>query len=94
MPRAVTAVFAFVSSCLFVAISTAADDAPASPLAGTVTSAGEGPMEGVVVSAQRAGSPITISVVVPSRQTLLSCSTTLPAPSRLSRSKAIAGRVT
>ena len=30
--------------------------------------------------------------VVPSRQALLSCSTTLPAPSRLSRSKAIAGR--
>ena len=63
MPRAVTDVFAFVSSCLFVAISAAAADAPASPLAGTVTSAEEGHMEGVVVSAQRAGSPITISVV-------------------------------
>src|SRR4051812_44824837 len=35
----------------------------ASPLAGRITSVQEGPMEGVLVSAQRAGSPITITVV-------------------------------
>ena len=32
-------------------------------LAGQVTSAGDGPMEGVLVSVQKAGSPITITVV-------------------------------
>src|SRR3954463_2015473 len=35
----------------------------AGPLTGTVSSAEEGRMEGVVVSAQKEGSPITVSVV-------------------------------
>jgi streptogramin lyase len=37
--------------------------ATAAPLSGTVTSKEEGPMEGVLVSAQRLGSPITTTVV-------------------------------
>ena len=40
-----------------------AGDAKAPPLSGTASSREEGPMEGVLVSAQRAGSPITITVV-------------------------------
>src|SRR6267378_2388794 len=36
---------------------------PSPALAGRVASPEEGPMEGVLVSAQQAGSPITISVV-------------------------------
>ena len=36
---------------------------PSPALTGRVTAAEEGPMEGVLVSAQQAGSPITISVV-------------------------------
>jgi streptogramin lyase len=52
-------VAAFLLSLSFAAAS--AD--PASPLSGTVRSVEEGPMEGVVVSAQRSGSPMTISVV-------------------------------
>jgi streptogramin lyase len=55
-----------VSSCLFAAISPAAaatGSASVPPLSGTVSSKEEGPMEGVLVSAQRSGSPITITVV-------------------------------
>src|SRR5258706_15522639 len=53
MTRAIAVVFALVSSSV-----------PAAPvLSGTVTSQEEGPMEGVLVSAQAAGSPITITVV-------------------------------
>src|SRR5690349_17399580 len=37
--------------------------AAAQVLTGTVTSTAEGPMEGVLVSAQRTGSPITVTVV-------------------------------
>ena len=55
MQGASTVVASLVSSCLFAAI--------AAPLSGTVTSKEEGPMEGVLVSAQRSGSPITITVV-------------------------------
>jgi virginiamycin B lyase len=44
-------------------LSLAAVPAIAQPLAGRVTSAREGAMEGVVVSAAREGSPVTISVV-------------------------------
>src|SRR5260221_2363934 len=53
MTRAIAVVFALVSSSV-----------PAAPvLSGTVTSQEEGPMEGVLVSAQASGSPITITVV-------------------------------
>ena len=55
---------AFASVLLFVAGATqiaAAADAPA--LTGTVTSAEEGAMEGVLVSAKKAGSTMTITVV-------------------------------
>src|SRR5438128_1282078 len=38
-------------------------EAPFVALAGQVTSAAEGPMEGVLVSAQKPGSPITVTVV-------------------------------
>jgi hypothetical protein len=59
------AIATFVCCLLVAACATAADPggAPPSPLRGTVTSAEDGPMEGVVVSAQRRDSPITISVV-------------------------------
>ena len=36
---------------------------PAQTLTGTVSSAAEGAMEGVLVSAQKTGSPITVTVV-------------------------------
>ncbi len=64
MPRATTAILA--SSCLLAAIPIAAATAEGkSPprLLGIVTSQEEGPMEGVLVSAQAPGSPITITVV-------------------------------
>src|SRR5450631_1597120 len=44
-------------------VATPAAGAGDPPLSGRVTSAEEGRMEGVVVSAQKSGSPITISVV-------------------------------
>ena len=54
-----------VSSCLFTALCIVAAPADASDslLSGTVGSKEEGLMEGVLVSAQRLGSPITITVV-------------------------------
>src|SRR6202790_772536 len=52
------------AACLLQTGSLQAAQADASPaLSGQVTSAKEGPMEGVVVSAKREGSTITISVV-------------------------------
>src|SRR5471032_1141767 len=65
MQRAFTLI-AFVSSVLLCALSpaaSAADAAPAPLLSGSVTSQEEGPMEGVLVSAKRADSPITTTVV-------------------------------
>ena len=61
--------FGFVAVALVVTLSIAASDAaraeaPAAvALSGHVTSAEEGAMEGVVVSARRAGSTVTVSVV-------------------------------
>src|SRR4051812_37215436 len=49
------------ASCPATALAQATSSA--SPLSGSVASKEEGPMEGVLVSAQRAGSPITITVV-------------------------------
>src|SRR5882672_11306916 len=50
--------------CLAVSLATAARaEGPGVALGGTVTSAQEGAMEGVLVSAQRAGSPVTVTVV-------------------------------
>jgi streptogramin lyase len=50
--------------CLAVSLATGARaEGPGVALGGTVTSAQEGAMEGVLVSAQRAGSPITVTVV-------------------------------
>src|SRR5438046_1793455 len=44
-------------------IGAAADSPNSAALAGQVTSKEEGPMEGVLVSAKKAGSPVTITVV-------------------------------
>src|SRR3954471_7815415 len=51
------------ASLTALVLGLACSTAIATPLSGTVSSAEEGRMEGVVVSAQKAGSPITISVV-------------------------------
>jgi virginiamycin B lyase len=47
----------------FLSMAFAAEASPSSSFSGTVTSKEEGPMEGVLVSLQRSGSPITITVV-------------------------------
>ena len=60
LPLAVALAIALSMSCL---PSTSRAQAPGSPLSGVVTSAQEGPMEGVLVSAQLAGSVITTTVV-------------------------------
>lgn len=52
------AVFCFVATSML-----AAEDASSGALTGLVSSAEEGPMQGVLVSAKRAGSAITITVV-------------------------------
>ena len=49
-----------------------ADSQPQAALAGTVSSAEEGPMEGVVVSAKKDGSTITVSVVTDAKGRLAS----------------------
>src|SRR5712671_6281035 len=60
--RLCTFTAAALAAFCFAAIHTASAQAPAA-LAGQVSSAKEGAMEGVVVSAKKAGSTITISVV-------------------------------
>ncbi|MGZ5079444.1 MAG: carboxypeptidase regulatory-like domain-containing protein [Usitatibacter sp.] len=62
MQRASTVVAGLVSSFLIAAIA-APGAGPIAPLSGTVASKEEGAMEGVLVSAQRSGSPITVTVV-------------------------------
>jgi streptogramin lyase len=61
--RRLLMVAASVTVILFPATFLLAQAQPAAALTGRVTSAEEGPMEGVVVSARRAGSTITVSVV-------------------------------
>jgi virginiamycin B lyase len=66
MQRSSSVFVALASPCLLalaLTAATAAAGAAASSLSGTVTSKEEGLMEGVLVSAQRAGSTITITVV-------------------------------
>jgi virginiamycin B lyase len=63
MKRASNVVAGLASFFLLAAISPAAANAATSPLSGAVSSKEEGAMEGVLVSAQRSGSPITITVV-------------------------------
>src|SRR3954470_17929362 len=52
-----------VGLAVVVVFSCAADAADPSLLSGTVTSKQEGPMEGVLVTAQREGSPVAVTVV-------------------------------
>src|SRR5258708_11862035 len=52
-----------VAMLLLVAPGVAVATMARGPISGTVTSKEEGAMEGVLVSAQRSGSPITITVV-------------------------------
>jgi streptogramin lyase len=61
LSRAVAAAFALMLVSAAGAPPALAQDAPA--LAGQVTSAEEGPMEGVIVSAKKDGSNITVSVI-------------------------------
>jgi streptogramin lyase len=61
LSRAVAAAFALMLVAAAGAPPALAQDAPA--LAGQVTSAEEGPMEGVIVSAKKDGSNITVSVI-------------------------------
>jgi streptogramin lyase len=51
------------AACAVLVAGLAAGAVRAQTLSGTVTSTAEGAMEGVLVSAQRAGSPITVTVV-------------------------------
>jgi len=60
---AIFAVTATVAVGVLISCSSAPPTLPSSALNGTVTSAEEGPMEGVLVSAKGAGSTITITVV-------------------------------
>jgi virginiamycin B lyase len=55
--------FWVVAAILSLVACTYPDAGRAQTLSGTVTSAEEGAMEGVLISAQRAGSPITVTVV-------------------------------
>ena len=55
-----------VATCWFSSRSTRAEGASAAALVGRITSQEEGPMEGVLVSAKRAGSTVTVTVVTDS----------------------------
>ena len=57
----VGAAFALISACIFNTAPASAQGGTA--LTGQVTSAEEGPMEGVIVSAKRDGSTVTVSVI-------------------------------
>jgi virginiamycin B lyase len=58
-----TRVFRAIGAIAFVLLAVHADPCRAQTLTGAVTSAEEGAMEGVLVSAQKDGSPITVTVV-------------------------------
>src|ERR1700739_1040026 len=58
-----TRVLRAIGAIAFVLLAVRADPCRAQTLTGTVSSAEEGAMEGVLVSAQRDGSPITVTVV-------------------------------
>jgi streptogramin lyase len=58
-----TRTLCLVAAIAFVLSLIEADACRAQTLAGSVTSAGEGAMEGVLVSAQKSGSPIAVTVV-------------------------------
>ncbi|MGA2396398.1 MAG: hypothetical protein ABSH03_23950, partial [Candidatus Lustribacter sp.] len=63
--RTLAALSAAVAIVVLIALAGALRAAPAAPVAlsGRVSSAAEGLMEGVVVTARRPGSPISVSVV-------------------------------
>src|SRR3982751_6067551 len=61
--KTITTLLSAVAAAALINVATADAQAPAAALTGTVSSAQEGNMEGVIVTAKKAGSTISISVV-------------------------------